>query len=157
MDKRLIAALVGLLSLPVAGSPHNGSDTPVELLDGWVRALPPTQTSTAAYMTLVNRGQQPLAVTGASASIAQRVEIHTTREVDGMVRMERLPQLQLAPGEQVQLVPGGTHIMLLGLERMPQAGETVRLCLELAPGGQRCIDAPVRKSAGDDGAHHHHH
>jgi copper(I)-binding protein len=127
------------------------------LESAWVRALPPTQANTAAYLELSNRGEVALSVVGGRAALAERLEIHTTREIDGYMRMEQLDQLQLEPGETLRLEPGGTHLMLLGLERMPAVGESVRLCLELAAGGEVCTEAPVRKSESSASSHHHHH
>ena len=155
MNKPWIAALAGAL---VSLSALAEQPASLEISDAWVRALPPTQPTTAAYMTLVNRGETPLQIAGANADIAQSVEIHTTREIDGYMRMEQLPGLSLAPGQSEQLAPGGTHLMLLELSHMPIPGETVRLCLELAAGGQVCTDAGVRKGgAGKQGHEHHQH
>jgi copper(I)-binding protein len=84
------------------------------------------------------------------------IQIHTTREVDGYQRMERLDGLTLAPGESVVLAPGGIHLMLLGLERMPGAGESVRLCLQLADGAEACAEAEVRGATEAVPDQHHH-
>ena len=127
------------------------------LENAWVRALPPTQANTAAYLEMSNRGEVELSIVGGRAALAERLEIHTTREIDGYMRMEQLNQLRLEPGETLRLEPGGTHLMLLGLERMPAVGESVRLCLELSAGGEVCTEAPVRKSKSSATPHHHHH
>jgi len=140
------------LSLPAAAE-QSGV---VELADVWVRALPPTQANTAAYMTVVNRGDTGITIVGASADLAGKVEIHTTREIDGYMRMEQLQSLSVASGQSLQLAPGGTHLMLLGLERMPLTGETVHLCLELAAGDKVCAVAEVRKTAAGQQTHDHH-
>ena len=149
MARRLGAAVLLSLSWPAAAD--------ITLRDAWVRALPPTQPTTAGYVTIANDGDEPVSLTGASASAAGRVEIHTTREEGGLVRMERLERLQIGPGVEVRLEPGGTHLMLMALERMPETGETVSLCLEFVPGGRLCTDAPVRRNGGAHGDHHHHH
>ncbi|RLA45004.1 MAG: copper chaperone PCu(A)C [Gammaproteobacteria bacterium] len=129
----------------------------VALTDVWVRALPPTQTNTAAYLTVINRGDTGVTITGASADdLADKVEIHTTREIDGYMRMEQLRDLSVAAGQSVQLAPGGTHLMLLGLARMPLSGETVQLCLELATGEEVCAVAEVRKTVAAQQTHNHH-
>ena len=156
MNKTWIAALAaGLLSLAAAAQ----QSSTMVLADAWVRALPPTQTNTAAYVTVTNPGKVAIMITGASTGLAQQVQIHTTREIEGYMRMEQLQNLPVAPGESVQLAPGGTHLMLLGLSRMPMPGETVHFCLELATGEEVCTDAPVRKSAAAQKAddHHQHH
>lgn len=128
----------------------------VAVSDAWVRALPPGQPNTAAYLTVTNPGAATVTIVGASSAISNSAEIHTTREVDGLQRMERLTQLQVPPGGSVSFAPGGTHLMLLGLQRMPAPGEEVKLCLELAPAGEVCTDAPVRKSAAGAQTHEHH-
>ncbi len=71
--------------------------------------------------------------------------------------MQQLETLELAPGARLSLAPGGTHLMLLELERMPAPGETVELCLELGSSDRICTEAEVRKSAKDNSGHHHHH
>jgi len=153
LNKPWIAALAAcLVSLAaVAEQPPD-----IVLGDAWVRALPPTQTNTAAYLTITNRGETGITVTGASTELADTVEIHTTRDIGGYMRMEQLQDLPVAAGQSVQLAPGGTHIMLMGLARMPAPGETVRLCLELATEDAVCTVAEVRKTAAGQQTHDHH-
>ena len=128
----------------------------LQLENAWVRALPPTQPTTAAYMSLSNGGSETVTITGATVTGAGRVEIHRSLEVDGLMRMEQLTTLELAAGSTLELAPGGTHLMLFDLEQMPKPGEQRRICLQLAEGQAVCADADVRKSA-DAGGHHHHH
>ena len=135
---------------PVAGAPA------LTIEDAWVRALPPVQKTTAAYLTLYNPASAGVEITGATSPIAAQVEIHTTREVDGYTRMERLDRLTVGPGDRLLLEPGGTHLMLLGLERMPLPGESVIICLQPAAGPAVCADAAVRRSESDQPAHDHH-
>ena len=135
--------------------PARASDLAIS--DAWVRALPPTQPTTAAYLTVHNRGPQAVTITGASAEGAGQVEIHTTREVDGLMRMTPLSTLEVPAGGSVELAPGGTHLMLLELERMPGPGETRELCLLAGEAPAICVDAEVRKDSGGDTAHDHHH
>ena len=96
---------------------------------------------------------------GGRAELAQTVEIHTTRDVDGYRRMEQLDSISIAPDQRVRLQPGGTHLMLLGLSRMPAAGETLPLCVGLASGAEVCTVAQVRTAAGrqSEPGHHHQH
>ncbi|MFT6287844.1 MAG: copper(I)-binding protein [Alcanivorax sp.] len=124
--------------------------------DAWVRALPPTQTNTAAYLRVTNTDSTPQEITGVIVELAGRTEIHTSITEDGYVRMQQLPSLAVAPGESVELVPGGKHLMLLDLERMPSPGEDLQLCLIVAAGEQTCVMAPVRKGAPADDNHQHH-
>ena len=126
------------------------------LSDAWVRALPPVQKVTAGYLTVTNQGTAAVTITGGSAELAEALEIHTTREVNGMMRMEPLPELVVPAGGSVTLSPGGTHLMLLGLERMPVPGESVELCLSAADGASTCTSAEVRQGAPEHDHHSHH-
>jgi len=147
-----MAALAAGVLAPVAAAEP---DEALELKSAWVRALPPFQPNTSAYLTLVNSGEAAVAIVGASSDVAEKVEIHRTREVDGLMRMEQLDGLALAPGDQLELAPGGTHLMLLDLAYMPAPGDEVRLCVQLASGGEVCTVADVRKSAEAQGHQHH--
>jgi copper(I)-binding protein len=122
----------------------------------WVRALPPGQPNTAAYVTVTNTGSAAVTIVGGSTDIAETVEIHTTREVDGYQRMEQLYEVPLAPGQSSFFSPGGMHLMLLGLAKMPAPGDRVQLCLALAAGEAVCTVAEVRKSPGSQQSHGHH-
>ncbi|MBN7799104.1 copper chaperone PCu(A)C [Parahaliea mediterranea] len=133
-----------------------GARAELSLDDAWVRALPPTQRNTAAYVTLRNEGDTPVEIVGGRADLAGRVEVHRSEEVDGLMRMVPVPSLPVAPGETVRLAPGGLHLMLLDLERMPAEGETLQLCLTPAAGSPVCATAAVRRRAGG-GEHAHHH
>jgi periplasmic copper chaperone A len=153
VKKQLLAALVlGLAPLAsVAAGPADLS------LDGaWVRALPPGQPNTAAYLTVTNHGAAAVTIVGACSAIAGNTQIHTTREVDGLQRMERVGELQVAPGQSLEFAPGGTHLMLMDLAQMPVPGDKVQLCLELAGDTQVCTLAEVRRGAGDQQSHEHH-
>jgi copper(I)-binding protein len=151
-----IAALLAAFMSLAATAEQN---TALEFENVWVRALPPFQPNTAAYLTLVNRGEAAIAIVGASSNVAEKVELHTTRKIDGLMRMEPLEALAVAPGERVELAPGGMHLMLLGLAYMPAPGDDIRLCLQLVSGEVVCTAAEVRMSdaALDAQDHQHHH
>ncbi|MEP1472072.1 MAG: copper chaperone PCu(A)C [Halieaceae bacterium] len=129
----------------------------LQISEAWVRALPPTQSNTAAYLTAVNQGDNTVVVSGATAELAGRAELHNSLMVDGYMRMQPLPSVTLAPGETLTLAPGGKHLMLLDLERMPASGETVQLCLTTDQGEPVCTEAPVRRGDGADQHNHKHH
>ena len=134
-----------VMACAIGASGAQAGDLPV-LTDAWVRVLPPNQAQTAAYLTVSNPGVAEVVIVGARASMAESVEIHVTREVDGSMRMQRLEELRVAPGSEFALSPGATHLMLLALNRMPASGEEVTLCLQLASGAEVCTEAVARKN-----------
>lgn len=153
MKKIFIVLILSGLMPPAVLAAEPG---PLVVSGAWVRALPPGQPNTAAYMTVTNSGAIPVTVVGASVAIAKTAEIHTTREVDGYQRMEQLARVEVAPGQSLEFAPGGIHLMLLGLAQMPAPGDKVPLCLLLAGGGEVCTVADVRKTAAGQQSHEHH-
>ncbi len=150
---RLHYLIAGILLLPGFSLAQQQS---LQLEGAWVRALPPTQPTTAAYVSIENTSTSAVSITGARVENAGRVEIHTSEEVDGLVRMSQVSTLKLEPGATLELAPGGTHLMLFELASMPKPGDSRELCLELAGGESVCTTADVRKSAQQNDHHHHH-
>jgi len=160
----LAVITVAVLSqLAAATEPSSAAKSPVRAVidNAWVRAMPPSQVSTAAYLSVHNIGDSRLKIVGASSQSEAIVEIHTSREVDGMVSMQALEEVILAPGQRLEFAPGGMHLMMLGLDKMPAPGEKLKLCLEFDGGASVCTLAEVRRAAASPGdkthsAHQHH-
>lgn len=101
--------------------------------------------TSAAYMVLVNRGGTADRLVSASTDVAEVVELHETRMVDNVMQMAPVADgISVPANGQVELKPGGLHVMLIGLKRDLAAGETVRLNLSFERAGTISIDAPVR-------------
>ncbi|MFQ3566021.1 MAG: copper chaperone PCu(A)C [Aggregatilineales bacterium] len=115
----------------------------------------------AAYMNILNRGQDDDRLIAASTNVAV-VEIHETTMDGDLMRMREIPGIDLAAGEIVRLQPGGLHLMLLDAEPLVE-GEAVALTLEFESGRTLTIGVPVfDRMMGmdhdhDHGNHHHHH
>ncbi len=71
--------------------------------------------NSAAYMQIANRGSDDIVLVAASSAAAAAVEFHETRVLDGVASMMRLEEL-LVPGKgEIELMPGGRHLMLMNL------------------------------------------
>lgn len=157
----LLLALVGIV-LPGGNASASAAEA-LKFEDVWARAASAGHMS-AAYMTVANTGEFTVDIVSAHADVADKVELHeTTTEitfVDGKIsqvmRMEEVDVLTIASGETVQLKPGGLHIMLMGLTRDIEEGDTFTLTLQSSTGERIVIDVPVTVGAGDDHDHHHH-
>jgi copper(I)-binding protein len=151
----MAALLAGFLTAPAAAQ----TGASLEFENVWVRAMPPFQPNSAGYFTVTNNGDVAVAIVSASSNVSDSVELHTTRKVDGLMRMEKLQGLAIAPGERVELAPGGKHLMLLGLAFRLVPGDDVELCLQLITDEEVCTEAEVRmtEDAPDAKEHQHHH
>ena len=132
-------------------SAHGGED--VEVADAWMRAMPPGQSNSAAYMRLINHTGESRKLVAVSSPLARAVEIHESRLVDGRWRMRALEDLTLEGGAEVDLSPGGIHLMVLGLADSPQVGAEVPFRLVLGNGQVVSAIATVLP-AGASAPHH---
>jgi copper(I)-binding protein len=77
-------------------------------------------------------------------SVAGHTEIHETVTVadssggdeGGRMMMRRVESIELPPGEDVQLKPGGYHVMLFDLKKPLKAGSRIKLTLILEKAGE---------------------
>jgi copper(I)-binding protein len=63
---------------------------------------------------------------------------------NGMMRMRPLEGLDVPKNGTVELKPGGTHVMLMGLKQPLQAGSALELDLKFEKSGERKLSADVR-------------
>ena len=77
-------------------------------------APPPGAPSVAGYLTLVNGGDEPDRLLGATAGFAARVELHATMLDDDVARMREMKTgIEIPAGTSVPLEPNGTHLMFV--------------------------------------------
>ena len=147
MRPLLALALAGFVLATAAGA----QDAPIVVEKPWVRraaampdAAPGAPSSAAGYVTLRNRGKAPDGLIGGSTDVAERVEVHETRNMSGMMMMEKVTKVELPAGARVELKPGGYHLMLVGLKRALTPGQSVSLTLEFEKAGRITTRAEVR-------------
>jgi copper(I)-binding protein len=132
------------------------TDEAISVKDAWVREAPPQAEVSAAYFTLHNPAAQARKLVSVSSPQFQRVEIHSTRMVDGQMRMQRLNEFVIEPQSSVEFKPEGYHLMLFQPVQPLKAGDMVELTLQFADTSRLTVQAQVRK-AGEEGQSHHHH
>lgn len=131
------------------------------MLDGHVRAMPPGQPNTAAFMQLKNTGKQTVTLVTAQTPAAQKSEYHThTMNDKGVMSMSQVPSIRIKPDEVFQFKSGAHHVMLMGLVKPLKPGEKISLSLQDNQGQTYTYQVPVvsildKKPMNHD--HHHHH
>lgn len=75
------------------------------------------------YMTLVNPGPRPAALTGVESPAAERVEMHRSAMEHGIMTMSPQARIVVPAGGSVAFAPGGYHLMFLGLKRALKPGD----------------------------------
>jgi copper(I)-binding protein len=104
----------------------------LEMQHGWVRAMPPGKGMTAAYGELRNTGKEAIRIVGFDSNAFSSVSLHQTTEVDGVSRMRERKDVEIGPGEAINLQPGGLHLMLMGAEVEIAAGSEVEIGISSA-------------------------
>jgi hypothetical protein len=108
------------------------------------RAMPPGTPNSGAFMTFHNGGTAEAKVVSARADVSKTVELHTHVMEDGMMRMRQIPEIVLPPGEDVELKPGGLHVMFIGLTGSLEEGRTFPLTLVFSDGSEQVVQVPVK-------------
>ncbi len=135
--KMLLIPVLISLSLSSWAAPR------LEIHDPWTPEAPPGRMM-AGFMTLHNPGTEPVVITKAESERFGRVEIHTMTMVDGVMRMRRLEQLDVAPGETVRLESGGIHLMLMQPLGPLVQGDTIAITLVTNTGERLELISTVR-------------
>ena len=144
--------LLGLSCLRAAAA----VEPSIEIVAAWARATPPGVDNGAVYCTIVNRGAADKLV-GARSFAAHGAEVHASVSENGIVEMRRIEALPIGAGTSVELAPGGTHVMLVGLAAPLAAGAKVELTLVFAAAGEIAVEVPVVDARAAPAAHEHEH
>ncbi|MBR0659991.1 copper chaperone PCu(A)C [Roseomonas oryzicola] len=148
----MLAAVAAVAALPAAAHDYTAGD--IAIGHPWSRAAGANATG-AGFLTLRNTGTQPDRLVSASASVARAVELHTHVRDGDVMRMRPVDAIPVAPGQTVELRPGGFHIMLIGLKEPLVQGTRVPLTLRFERAGEVRVELAV-EAAGARGAAHHH-
>jgi uncharacterized protein YcnI len=124
------------------------------------RATPGGVKNAGGYVRVTNKGTESDRLIGGTFASAARVEVHDMTMTDGVMRMRKLDDgIEIKPGETIELKPGGTHLMFLGLTDAVKEGAPVKGSLLFQKAGAVDVEfsvAPIGGgSASSGGAHQH--
>ena len=128
------ALLAALLIQPISTLTALAGDLSIK--HPTLRATAPGAKVGAGYAIISNAGQTDDRLIEVRAKFAKRVELHEMKMQDQVMKMSPLANGVAAPaGQTVKLVPGGNHIMFMGLEGPLKAGETRKATLVFEKAG----------------------
>lgn len=144
---RAFAGVVGAaLAATFALTAHAGEVTragSLEIDTPWARASVGTSRPTAAYLTIRNTGDQPDQLLSITTPAAGHVETHGMVHEDGVMKMRPAGPVEIPAGGEIQLAPGGLHIMLMQLNAPLEEGGTLPLTLVFETAGEVTVEAPI--------------
>jgi copper(I)-binding protein len=158
---------IGLSTLVSCGGSDSASDTtvagtpaaPVITVTGqWARTSPDATDMGAAYLKINSDADDTLVSAMVDTSVAAMAQIHEMVPVEnGMstestmdssaMTMQEVDHIDIVAGTQLELKPGGYHIMLMKLVKPLLTGETFKITLTFTKAGAVVIDVPVLEDA----------
>lgn len=113
------------------------------------------------YMIITNSGDTSDRLLEVRSDIAPRIELHLSQTDDnGVARMMKQDGIEIPAGGTVSLVPGGLHVMFMGLADDPlEKGEVINATLVFETAGTLDVVFAVeeRNAADHVGADHSDH
>ncbi|HWT08816.1 MAG TPA: copper chaperone PCu(A)C [Roseomonas sp.] len=149
--RALLAAAAAFAALPAAAHDYTAGDITID--HPWTRAAGANGNG-GGFLRLRNAGAQPDRLIAAASPAARVVELHTMVRDGDVMRMRPVQDIPIAPGQTVELRPGGFHIMLIGLTAPMAQGSRVPLTLRFERAGEVQVELTV-EAAGARGSGHH--
>ncbi len=140
MKRILIAAFAALLAFPAFAAD-------IKVDDAWARPTLGQARNGAAYLTISTTGTADRLI-AASAPVAGKTDLHSMTMNNNVMQMRPVDAIQVTPGTDVKLQPGGLHVMLLDLKSPLKLGEKFPLTLKFERGGEIQVQVEVRNLRG---------
>ena len=97
----------------------------------------------AVYLTIINKGKVSDALIGASSNVAETVNIHETRMEGDVMSMVPMPRIEVPAEGRTELKTSGFHVMLVGLKRDLNSGNTLGVTLHFEKSVEIIVEAKV--------------
>jgi len=141
MKMRFIVAslALSLLALPARAAEFTLNGATVDCV--WTEA---TQNGVApVYMEIRADARGAQRLVSAASDLADSAEIDSYTRVAGVLRRQRIEYLPVEANQAVQLLPGGYHVLLVGLKEPLVAGTSFEGWVEFEPAGGFLIQIEV--------------
>lgn len=147
MKRIFVFVLAGVLLLSACSEVSE-----IEAHEYWARAAMKGNNG-AVYMQLHNHTENDDELLSVSSDVAEAVEIHeSTVDANGVMQMNMLPSLPLAAAEELELKPGGMHVMLISLKEDLKVGDEITVTLHFKNHEDIVLAAPVEDAANMGGS-----
>jgi copper(I)-binding protein len=139
----LLALVMTLLAAPSRAEDVKAGD--LVITQAWARATPGGAKTGGGFLTIENKGSAPDKLTGVSADVAGKVEVHEMAMDGGVMKMRPVEGgLTIDPGKTVKLAPGGLHLMMTGLKSPLKQGDKLPVTLQFEKAGKVAVTLDVQ-------------
>lgn len=126
-----------------------GASKGIEASDAWAR-MGETGANSAVYFVIQNHNAETDNLVGVSTNIANAAEIHESKMDGDVMMMNHLESVTLDPSKKVEFMPGGLHIMLIGLKQDLNIGDEIEVTLHLENSPDLTLKATVKDPGSSD-------
>ncbi len=131
-----------LTSATATGAP--GAALSIRVDDPWIRWLP-AGVPGAGYFTLINTGDESVALIAAMSADFRDVSIHRSVERGGVMQMEEVREIIVDPHSRLELGAKGYHLMLMNPVRPIESQKRIPITLRFRDGTSLTVPFEVRK------------
>ena len=117
----------------------------LEIEDARARTSRPPHANSAAFMTLINNGNEDLVIVGVKTPRAKVAELHTMLQEDDKMKMRRVERLVVPSKGELELKPGADHLMFFELDKAWRIGDKLKLTLLFAKYPEQTVTLEVEK------------
>lgn len=115
----------------------------LEVTDAWIKAT--SGSMTGVFGKIKNNGGQTVTIVSVQTPVSDMNQLHTTEtDSSGSTKMKEVESFEIEPGQTFELVPGGNHLMLMGMQCSLPAGSESKITLTDSEGATYDFIAEVR-------------
>ena len=108
------ALLLAALLLPATfATAHEYTKGDLHIAHPWSQELPPNAPNVAAYFVVHNNGSIADTLLGVDSPISDDAQLHEHVHKDGLMKMQQVQSVEVAPGKELVFAPGAYHVMLM--------------------------------------------
>ncbi len=116
----------------------------IQVKDAWIRWLP-ADVPSGGYATLINTGDKPVTLIGASSAVFADIMIHRSIARGGTMEMSPVERIVIDAHSTLDFAASGYHLMLMRPSMPLVPGSRVPITLRFAGGGELTVQFEVRK------------
>jgi copper(I)-binding protein len=128
----------------IAPTPKTEPRPTIQVLSAWIRWLP-AGLPAAGYLTLINTGNESLALESASSPSYGDVSLHRTVVRAGTEEMMPVKELTLEPHRTLSFEATGYHLMLMRPSTSAETATTIPIDLRFSDGSKLTVPFQVQR------------
>lgn len=155
MKRNTLALLVVALGFSFSAQAQEARVGSIKIEKAYTRSTVPGQMAAGGFMKIENKGSAADQLISASSPVAGEVQLHEMAMEGNVMKMRQVKDIVVPSGGEVELKPGGLHLMFMNIKAPLAAGETVPVKLKFAKAGEVEVKMPVNAMGQHGGAMKH--